>query len=165
MIIGNPYKFSIFVETIKEWNLDGTFCNGILLFSINGILFPKEIITATLKSEIPPLKEKLSNIIVDEELYNMSKEKVFIEIYHKIFPEDININNDYRFDITPSSLSDNGYFIFAVSNGIYARILADELKYIRKESCHDLSVINVKEAFIAISELNEMALELDIRQV
>ena len=49
MILGNPYKFSVFISTIKEWNIDNEFCNGVLLFCIEGNIFPKKIVTATLK--------------------------------------------------------------------------------------------------------------------
>ena len=59
MILGNPYKFSVFISTIKEWNIDNEFCNGVLLFCIEGNIFPKKIVTATLKYEIQLLKEKL----------------------------------------------------------------------------------------------------------
>ena len=52
MILGNPYKFSVFISTIKEWNIDNEFCNGVLLFCIDGNIFPKKIVTATLKCEI-----------------------------------------------------------------------------------------------------------------
>ncbi len=58
MILGNPYSFSVFINTIKKWNIDNEFCNGILLFCVDGDFFPKRIVTATLKCEIQPLKEK-----------------------------------------------------------------------------------------------------------
>ena len=49
MILGNPYKFSVFISTIKEWNIDNEFFNGVLLFFIDGNIFHKKIVTATLK--------------------------------------------------------------------------------------------------------------------
>lgn len=55
MILGNPYSFSVFINTIKEWNIDNEFCNGILLFCVDGDFFPKRIVTATLKCEIQPM--------------------------------------------------------------------------------------------------------------
>ena len=44
MILGNPYKFSVFISTIKEWNIDNEFCNGVLLFCIEGNIFPKKLL-------------------------------------------------------------------------------------------------------------------------
>ena len=85
MILGNPYKFSVFISTIKEWNIDNEFCNGVLLFCIEGNIFPKKIVTATLKYEIQLLKEKLRNLITNERLYNMQRDKAFAEIYNITF--------------------------------------------------------------------------------
>lgn len=66
MIIGNPYEFSIFTKTIKEWNMNDTFFNGILIFCVDGNIFPKEVVTATLKCEIPSLKDRLMNLTIDD---------------------------------------------------------------------------------------------------
>lgn len=66
MILGNPYNFSVFISTIKEWNVDNEFFNGVLLFSINGNIFPEKIVTATLKCEVRLLKEKLKNLVTNE---------------------------------------------------------------------------------------------------
>ncbi len=54
MILGDPYKFSIFIQTIKEWNYDDTFNSGVLLFCVNGDIFPKEIHTVPLNYVIDP---------------------------------------------------------------------------------------------------------------
>lgn len=162
MILGNPYSFSVFINTIKEWNIDNEFCNGVLLFCIDGDFFPKKIVTATLKCEIQPLKEKLKNLVKDETLYNMPKDKAFAKIYNITFPEDAGINNDYRFDISPESFIDENCFIFAVSNGVKVRIMAAELNYNKKESRHEIRRANISETFISINELNEIVAKLDI---
>lgn len=162
MILGDPYNFAIFTQTIKQWNADTSFCNGILLFSINGKSFPKEILTATLKSEIQPLKEKLGNLVINDELYNMGKEEAFSEIYNITFPSEWDTENDYRYDITPLSFSDNNCYVFAVSNGKNIRIMASGMKYIAEESRHDLNNIEVSETFVSVQELQTIADQLDI---
>ncbi len=162
MMLGNPYKFSIIIDTINEWNIDGAFCNGVLLFCVDGNFFPKEVITATLKCEVQLLKENLKNLTINEELYNMQKDKAFVEIYNIMFPSDTDIDNDYRFDITPQSFSDSDCYVFAISNGKQVRIMASKLNYIIKDSRHDLKSINVSETFIDISELNKIISEIDI---
>lgn len=43
MVIGDAYKFAVILQTITEWNIDDTFCNGILLFGVNGDIYPKNI--------------------------------------------------------------------------------------------------------------------------
>lgn len=162
MILGNPYKFSVFISTIKEWNIYNEFCNGVLLFCIDGNIFPKKIVTATLKCEIQLLKEKLRNLITNERLYNMQRDKAFAEIYNITFPEDISIDNDYRFDITPESFADENCYVFAVSNGKEVRIMATKLNYIVEESRHELSNVDISETFIEIEDLNQIISQLEI---
>lgn len=162
MMLGNPYKFSIIIDTINEWNIDGAFCNGVLLFCVDGNFFPKEVITATLKCEVKLLKENLTNLTIDEELYNMQKDEAFVRIYNITYPSDTDIDNNYSFDISPQSFSDSDCFVFAISNGKQVRIMASKLNYITKDSRHELKNINVSETFIDISELDKIISEVDI---
>ena len=71
MIIGDPYKFAILSGVINEWNIDDTFCNGVLLFCVNGDIYPKEVATATLRCEIEYLKQKLRNLTTVSFLYRL----------------------------------------------------------------------------------------------
>ncbi len=64
MILGDPYKFSIIIDTIKEWNIDDAFCNGVLIFCVDGNLFPKEIVTATLKVKFSSLRKTLNTLLL-----------------------------------------------------------------------------------------------------
>lgn len=161
MLIGDPYKFAIFINTVKEWNIDDTFYSGVLLFSVDGGLFPKEIFNTTLIFEIQQLKENLMNIGADERLYHMPKDEAFAEIYNITFSEDT--DNDYRFDITPCEFSDHNCYVFAVGNGEQVRILAaSDLNYITEESRHEIENINVSEAVVNIDELNEIISNLRI---
>lgn len=123
MIIGAPYKFAILIGVINEWNIDDTFCNGVLLFCVNGDIYPKEAVTATLRCEIVYLKQKLRNLPTDKRLYILPPQKAFAEIYSITFPEDMDSDNGDCFDITPASLSDHNCFVFAVCDGVNIRIL------------------------------------------
>ena len=162
MIIGNPYKLSIEVQMIKEWNNKNlTFCNGVLIICIDGNLFPKEIVTATLSREVLFLKRKLKNIAIDNELYEMEKYLAFKKIYDITYPNDWNIDNDYKYDITPDSLQDCGCYVFAVGNGKNVRVMASQLKYIVDESKHEFNN-NISETIISMKELDDIILNLDI---
>lgn len=161
MLLGNPYKFAIFMHTVKEWNIDEAFCNGVLLFFINGNIYPKEILTATLNCEINILNEKFKNIAFNEEIFYKEKEKAFKQIYNITFPEDISLNNDYQFDITPLSFSDTNCYIFAVSNNIQVRILAAKLEYVRENSRHILENAVIDETFISVHEMKEISNKLN----
>lgn len=164
MIIGNPYNFSIFIKTIKEWNKeDGIFYNGILLFCIDGYIFPKkEILSATLSYEIPKIKNDLKNICVNKDIYNMSKYKAFKEMYNRRYPKNFDIEEDYSFEISPSIFLDNDYIIFAVSDGKNVRIMGTHTKYIIKESKHIFKNKDIKETFITINDLNKIITQLKI---
>ena len=129
MIIGDPYKFAILSGVINEWNIDDTFCNGVLLFCVNGDIYPKEVVTATLRCEMEYLKQKLRNLTTDKRLYTLPPQQAFAEIYGITFPEDMDSDNEDCFDITPASLSDHNCFVFAVCNGVNVRVLASELAY------------------------------------
>jgi len=165
MVIGNPYRFSIITEVIDEWNMKGTnFNNGILLFCIGGEIFQKEIATATLNSEIPQLKEKLMNITVNEELFNMGKEEAFAKMYDITYLEWENndsITGDYRFYITPQTMEDLGCKVFAVSNADEVRIMSSKLNYITEDSKYDIDNADISEAFITNDELMQIVLKLD----
>ncbi len=92
----------------------------------------------------------------------MQKDKAFVEIYNITFPEDVDIDNDYRFDVSPQSFSDSDCYVFAISNGEQVRIMAAKLNYIIKNSRHELKNLDISEAFITINELKKIISELDI---
>lgn len=162
MILGNPDQFAIIMKTVEAWNRDEAFCNGVLLFCVDGNIFPKKVLNATLNSEINPLKKQLGNNGIDNTIFQMKKEEAFRRIYDITFPEDWNGDNDYQFDITPFSFSDKNYYIFAVSNGIQVRILAAKLKYNKKISRHILKKAAISEAFISVREMEEIAKALSV---
>lgn len=164
MTYGDPFKFSIIVDIIADWNLDNTFQNGVLAFCVDGIFFPNEIVNATLKREVPILKDKLKTIVVDKSLFTMPKENAFKEMYLLTYPTDYEKENDYRFCISPDSLRDHHYFIFAVSDGEAVRILASELEYSLAESVHELHDIEINESFLSLIELNAMTNKIDLSE-
>ena len=94
--------------------------------------------------------------------------EAFIKIYNLRFPEDWNVDEDYRFDISPVVFSDNNCLIFAVSNGSMVRVLAaSNLEYIKAESRYNLKNIisyfcKVSETYITIEAWNEIVLKLAI---
>ena len=160
MIVGNPYKFAIVREEIKEWNIDNTFSNGVLLFFIDGAIFPKEIITVSLNCELRPLKDKLKQLCTNQELFDVPKEVAFRKLYNITYPKNIEIGNDYCFDITPPSFLDNNCCIFGFNNGSQVKILAAKLNYKRSTGRHELDKITVIEAVLPVEELNEIVRQL-----
>ena len=121
MIIGNPDKFAILANVVKEWS-DSYWRNGIFFFCIDGKLFPKEPYNVTFNSEVWRLKERLQEILtnpsINESLFKMEKEKAFTEICKITFPENWDIDNDYQYYISPTTFGDFGYLTF-IANKSY----------------------------------------------
>lgn len=153
MNIGDPYLFSIIISKVEEWNIDDAFDNGVLFFCINGELFPKKIINATLKYEIPMLKEKLLNVAIDKRLFNLPSDKVLVELYDFTFSEEDDRDDDYRFNVTPDCFADLDYYMFAVSDGNRVRILATKLCYERKNARHILQNLDIHETYVSLDEM------------
>jgi len=162
MIIGNPYQFAVLTDNVKEWNSEiSSFRNGVLLYCIEGEIYPKQVVTATLNAEIPPVIETLENLNDNEELFKMETEMAYSTIYNITFPEDGG-DNDYQFDISPYSLSDNNCYVFAVSFGKKVRIMAAKLDFIKSDSRHNLTNLDISEAFISDQELTRIILEMNV---
>lgn len=167
MLIGNPDCFAVIFDVVESWNVNRSFQNGILFLAVNGEIFPKEIQSATLSCEFSELTDSLKNIPVDKRIFSMPTEKAYSKIYNLVFPENWDIDNDYRYMISTPSFSDNDYLIFSVSNGEKIRILASHPDYCKEESIHILDGVQIIETFIDISDLNKITDKLsniDIRR-
>lgn len=35
MVLGNPAQFAVIFDVVNEWNIDSSFNNGILIFSVD----------------------------------------------------------------------------------------------------------------------------------
>ncbi len=157
MIVGDPNAFAILCETVDDWNADDTFCNGLLTLFVNGDVYPQEVVSATLRHEVPCLAQSLGSIAVDERLYAMAPQDAFAEIYEATFPENFDVDNDYRFEVSPPSLSDNGCHVFAVSDGVSARVLAARLGYAAECGARATQGIVVSEAFVPLGDMERIA--------
>lgn len=163
MNVGNPYSFSISWEVIDDWNMDETFLNGMLYFSISEKIYPESVINSTLKSELPKLKYSLINIKTDKELFALPKHIAFKRMYDVTYPEDGNVNT-FSHLITPQSFIDNGYFIFAVKAEDKIRILSSHLKYIQDKYNYSFDNMDIAEVVIDEAQLVKIiqAIPIDI---
>ncbi|MDE5620604.1 MAG: immunity 42 family protein [Ruminococcus sp.] len=162
MIIGNPDCFAVIVDVVESWNVDKSFQNGILFLAISAEIFPKEIQSATLSYEFAELTESLKNIPVGKEIFSMPNEKAYNELYNLVYPDDWDIDSDYRYMISTPSFYDKNYLVFAVSNGEKIRILAARPDYCKEESICILENVKITETFIDVSELNDIIDKLSV---
>jgi hypothetical protein len=163
VILGNPYKFAILLEVVNDWNVKDkySFYNGILEFYVNGNIFPYKMVNATLGSEVPNLIRQFSHISINKRVFDMKREKAFFEIYHIIYPDNEDIDNDSNYDITPYSFCDINCHVFAVSNGEQIRILAANLECRLDEETYQLNNIEIAETYISIDDVNDFVTKLN----
>lgn len=166
MVIGDPFKFAIFVQRISEWNHNHSFENGVLMLCIDGKLFPvDEVVNATLVVDVRELKENLLNIGTSKELYLLDTENAYKKIHGITYPQDWDkFDNDYQFLISPPSLEDINCIIFAVRYENMVRIMGAKLRYIIEEGRSDLSNLDIYETYITEDELNDIISKLKIYQ-
>lgn len=164
MVIGDPYKFAIIIQEVKDWNSCEIFKNGVLLFCVDGEIYPKEILNATLSSEFLFLYEKLSRIENDEELFFKEKERAYEIAYDRMHEEEIVLAHEYHYDISPFCFLDNNIYVFAIKHGEQIRILISKMNYIKEISRPDFENVQINEAIITVKELQKMMEELSAFQ-
>lgn len=159
MIIGDPYRLSVIIEKVQMWS-DSSFHNGIFMVCIDGKMFPNELINVTLSSELRQLSDIVSNIIENEALYSMDKNILFETLYNITYPSDLETDNDYSYLISPQSLADNDYFIFAVKSKNNVKIIAAHPIYEPDMGIHILDDLDVSEIVISANEFEDIVSEL-----
>ena len=158
MVIGDPYVIAVIYENIKEWNGDKNYTNGILAFSMDGILFPGEALNATLRPELKKLSRTLEAIPQNDEVYGLEKSVSFAKLYEMIFPDDWwNEDGTPEYNITPMTLQDKKYYIFAVGSGDKVRLLYAKIKYDFEESRHYWNDDDIHEWVVEREALNKIA--------
>ncbi|RKM55772.1 hypothetical protein D6853_09510 [Butyrivibrio sp. X503] len=158
MVIGDPYVIAVIFENIREWNDDYNYTNGILAFSMDGILFPGEALNATLSGELRDLSKMLETIPQNDEVFGLEKSVSFAKLYDMIFPEDWwNEDGNPEYNITPMTLQDKKYYIFAVGSGDKVRLLYAKIKYDFEESRHYWDDADIHEWVVEREALNKIA--------
>ncbi|MFP1764036.1 immunity 42 family protein [Lonsdalea quercina] len=165
MVIGDPNKFAIVIDVVDEWSTNG-FVSGIFYISIDGCLFPKDLLNTTLNSEIYIFFEnEISSLLtkpVDIELFEEDKLTVYKRLLDITFPEisdDVESfpENNYLYSCGFNEIENAGCYLFSVSNGEQVRILGAEVvkdgTVNRDGSVCELSVC---EVFISIAELDSI---------
>ena len=163
MVIGDPYKFAVILDEVPQWNPDScAFRNGVLFYSFAGVLFPKDLLNATLSADLHDLLPRMRHIPTDDGLFAGNKDEVFKLLCNLRFPHDWDQEEDCRFDLTPLSFSDQNHYVFAVKGRAGVRILANTIPYIPEKSTHDLSNLNTLEALLSRQEYDDIITDLEL---
>ena len=146
MVIGDPYVIAVIFENIREWNGDKNYTNGLLAFSMDGILFPGEALNATLRPELKKLSTKLEAIPQNDELYGLEKSICFAKLYEMIYPSDWDEEEKTEYNI---SKNDSLYILKAdliiekirkVEYEIYFPLLSNNLTQLNLSVCKDTKI-------------------------
>lgn len=159
MIIGDPYKFAVIVQVINEWS--ETWMNGVFMLTINGKIIPDGIFTSSLECDCKEMDDNLNRMLsclpVNMEFYELDSREAFIRMYNLACPNNIDIDNDYRFKVSTSGFEDNDYWVFAVSNGSDIRFIASKLIF--GDNVDAFSVDKMTECNVSVNYLSALAAE------
>lgn len=130
MVIGDPYRLAFIVERMPIWEpQNDSFRNGIMFLCVSGEVYPKDVRTTTFFSELPDILGEgsaLMNVAVDRELYAMPSDELLAYLENITYPEDIDTDNEYRFIVPFTEISDRGFDVFIVSDGENVRVLVGQ---------------------------------------
>ena len=160
MIIGDPYKFAIMFDRVKEWNDSKSGDNGFFSFCIDGKMFPDIVINAILSVSVNDIKTSLIGIPANEKIYDMDKSTTIKTLYQLVYP-DLESKNDYRYLLSTTDFTDNDNFIFAVEGKGMIRILAAKLVYDFVESTHIFDDVEITEIILEKEEINKIIIQLE----
>ncbi|MFD0966163.1 Imm42 family immunity protein [Seminibacterium arietis] len=145
MIIGDPFKFAIGFNLIKEWNEDSTpWINGIYDIYIYGVKYPDKLYVTEFNTNLKYL------------FYNLIKDMKFVDrqvVNH--FLKNINddeytlflLENKFLFSLESSDMNDHGLKIFYMADKMYDYIIVQNGSNIELFNFYFGDVINVFQEF------------------
>ena len=131
MIIGSEYKLWFIIDRVPEWE-DEAYKNGIMFVSLGTHIYPDTLRTTTLNMDLCYAVEDDSPFmkpVIDPVLYELEKDQLFKTIYEITYPEDIEKDNDYKYEWPFQEIMDAGFVIFSVSDGNKIKILAGKAPF------------------------------------
>jgi len=167
MLIGTPYKFSIFIQILGEFELsNSSSITGMLFIGISdyGKIFPDQLVKVNLHQEVFQLKEKLMNIPMNNELYDMNGENIV-----QTLQRSDKYKKDSRYHIFNMSCDNIQYHVFAVSDSYNTKLFGvkatGRFDKTKNEVTFDDANLEISEHTINNGVLLEMIEQLDIELV
>ncbi|HCQ7773906.1 TPA: immunity 42 family protein [Enterobacter kobei] len=175
MIFGNPYRFAIWTDYIPQWG--ESYKNGLFHLIINGNLYPHNIRTSTLFSDLLEITDNDCALIShpqNEDIFSLSTEHAFKELLNLAYPEpsqeDEYPEQTFDYIITSSNISESGGRFFAIADGKSLRIIGgvterlvedrsgngNRWEYINKPFIEDIT-LSKKEVDIIMADVKKYA--------
>ncbi|MEB6380842.1 immunity 42 family protein [Leclercia adecarboxylata] len=173
MIFGNPYHFAIWTEFVPQWS--ESYKNGLFHLIINGKLYPDDIRTSTLSSDLYEITDSDCALISqpqNDEIFYLSTETAFKRLFDLAYPQpseqDEYPEQIFDYCIISSNISSRGGCFFAVSNDTSLRIIGGMIQHLVKDESEDKNVWEyikkplLQDVIILKHDLNEIM--INVRQ-
>ncbi|MEH4797467.1 immunity 42 family protein [Atlantibacter hermannii] len=128
MIFGDPYRFAIWAEPVLQWS--NSYKNGLFYLIINGRMYPDDIRTSTLSSDLIEITGDDCALVskpVNKEIFALPTLDAFNCLLNLAYPEPSELDEypDQVFDfcITSPNVSDFGGCFFCVADEKNIRVI------------------------------------------
>jgi hypothetical protein len=145
MIFGNPYHFAIWTDFVPGWS--ELYKNGLFHLIINGKLYPYDIRTSTLSSDLYEITDNDCALISqpqNDEIFYLPTEIAFKRLFDLTYPEpseqDEYPEQIFDYCITSSNISSCGGCFFAVANDISLRVIGGVIQQLVKDESDEKNV-------------------------
>ncbi|MBT0731141.1 immunity 42 family protein [Rosenbergiella nectarea] len=149
MIFGNPYRFAIWTEYVPQWSpqWSESYKNGLFYLIINGNLYPGDIRTSTLSSDLYEIIDNDCALIShpeNEGIFILPTEDAFKHLFDLAYPESSEENEypDQLLDycIKCPNISGFGGCFFAVADKKSLRILGGVTVHLVKDENQERNI-------------------------
>lgn len=169
MVFGDPNRFAVIVKAIDAWNetqiigSTSKFYNGILIFCVDGFLFPQvEIAVSTLCVDVPWFIRLIERVPdVDQySLFESDKKDAFCFLLNNSFSDTEENDAVRNFLVSPPILSDKQDMIFCIKKDNMFRIIASHVDYNIEQSAYNLGSNVISETYIPVNEIESIVTDL-----
>ncbi|WP_239954914.1 immunity 42 family protein [Pantoea sp. Z09] len=171
MIFGDPYRFAIWTDYIPQWS--ESYENGLFYLLINGNLYPDDIRTSTLSTDLYEITGKDCALVShpeNREIFTLPKKEAFEALLNLAYPEpsedDEYPEQVFDYCITSSNVSSFGGCFFAVANEGSLRIIGGQTEHLIKDESGEKNVWgcinnpNIEDITISKDEINEIIMQV-----
>jgi len=165
MIIGDPYRFAIWVELIPQWSENHK--NGLFYFFVNGNMYPDDIRTSTLSVDFHDVIDEENALIslpCDDDFFNAPSNEAFQTLYKLAYPEstqeDEYPEQVFDFCASPTIINESGALFFAVASESAVRIIGGKITTLvdadDRKIWKDISNPHIESVILKKKELDEI---------
>lgn len=167
MIFGDPYRFAVWVEPVSQWS--GSYTNGLFHLIINGNMYPSDIRTSTLSSDLREISDNDCALVsqpLNRDVFTLSTQEAFSRLFNLAYPESSELDEYpaqvFDYCIKSSNVSDFGACFFAVADEDSVRIIGGKTEQLVKAENDERNVWRkidnpiIEDVIISKDDMNEI---------